>query len=64
MMFDPTQPYSEQKDALIERFNRGYLKELLAYANGNQAVASSVAQLDRTYLGRLLAKYGMNARRG
>ncbi len=64
MMFDPTQPYSEQKDALIERFNKGYLKELLAYANGNQAVAASVAQLDRTYLGRLLAKYGMNARRG
>ncbi len=61
--FDPTRPYAEQKDEVVDQFTRGYLKGLLAYANGNQAAAAKAANLDKTYLGRMLAKYGMNARR-
>ncbi len=60
---DPTQPYAEQKDAMIDEFTRAYLKALMAYANGNQAAAARIAQLDRTYLGRLLQKYGLSPRR-
>jgi transcriptional regulator with GAF, ATPase, and Fis domain len=62
LTFDPTRPYTEQKDALLDEFTRGYLKGLLAYANGNQAAAAKIAKMDKTYLGRLLAKYDLNAR--
>jgi DNA-binding NtrC family response regulator len=51
-------PYAEQKDALIERFTRVYLERLMAHTKGNQSQAARLAGLDRTYLGRLLAKVG------
>jgi transcriptional regulator with GAF, ATPase, and Fis domain len=60
---DPTMPYAEQKDVVIDDFTRAYLRALIAYSNGNQAAAARIAQLDRTYLGRLLQKYGINPRR-
>jgi DNA-binding NtrC family response regulator len=50
--------YAEQKDAIVERFTRIYLDRLMAHANGNQSQAARLAGLDRTYLGRLLAKTG------
>ena len=56
---DPTQPYAEQKEHFVERFTRAYLKALLRYANGNQAAAARIGKLDRTYLGRMMAKYGL-----
>jgi transcriptional regulator with GAF, ATPase, and Fis domain len=56
---DPTEPYTEQKDRFVEQFTRAYLKSLLRYANGNQAAAARIGKLDRTYLGRLMAKYGL-----
>ena len=58
---DPTQPYAEQKDTIVDDFTRAYLKALMAYANGNQAAAARIADLDRTYLGRMLSKYGLRA---
>src|SRR5439155_327140 len=51
---DPTMAYAEQKDAMIDEFTRAYLRALIAYTSGNQAAAARIAQLDRTYLGRLL----------
>jgi DNA-binding NtrC family response regulator len=51
--------YSEQKEELCERFTRIYLQALMARANGNQSTAAKLAGLDRTYLGRLLAKHGL-----
>jgi hypothetical protein len=63
LTFDPTRPYAEQKDAVVDDFTRGYLKGLLGYTNGNQAASAKIAQMDKTYLGRLLAKHGLNARR-
>lgn len=58
-MVDPSGAYADQKDALIDRFTRRYLEALIRYTEGNQSVAARIAGLDRTYLGRLLAKYGI-----
>lgn len=54
---DPARPYAELKDALVERFTERYLRELLRHTAGNQSVAARLAGMDRTYLGRLLARY-------
>jgi len=62
-MADPRRPYAEQKDELVERFTALYLEVLLDAAGGNQTVAARWAGLDRGYLGRLIAKYGVQKRR-
>ena len=36
-----------------------YLRSLMEHANGNQSYAARLAGLDRGYLRRLLAKYGL-----
>ena len=59
-MVDLRRPFLEQKDELGDRFTRLYLRALLAHAQGNQAAAARVAGIDRTYLGRLLTKFGMS----
>jgi DNA-binding NtrC family response regulator len=56
---DPSRSYEEQKEAMNEIFTHAYLQKLMAAANGNQSLAARTAGLDRTYLGRLLLKYGM-----
>ncbi len=53
---DLSRPYLEQRDALVDRFTRAYLEALLAHTGGNQTAAAQIAGLDRTYLGRLIAK--------
>jgi len=61
MFADPGRPYEEQKEAMNAMFTRSYLQKLMAAANGNQSLAARTAGLDRTYLGRLLLKYGMRS---
>jgi DNA-binding NtrC family response regulator len=56
---DLTKPFVEQRDALADDFARVYLEALLAHTGGNQTAAAQVAGLDRTYLGRLMARLGM-----
>ncbi|MBL9027582.1 MAG: sigma 54-dependent Fis family transcriptional regulator [Myxococcales bacterium] len=56
---DPTRPYAELKDALVERFTARYLHGLMRHTSGNQSVAARLAGVDRTYLGRLLAKHNL-----
>lgn len=56
---DPSCSYEEQKEAMNAIFTSAYLHKLMAAANGNQSLAARTAGLDRTYLGRLLLKYGM-----
>jgi len=51
-------PFLEQRDDLTNRFTALYVDRLLAESGGNQTVAARMAGLDRTYLGRLLAKLG------
>lgn len=58
-LVDPARPYAEQKDDIVDRFTRAYLQALLARCGGNQTVAARVAGLDRSYLGRLVAKLGV-----
>jgi transcriptional regulator with GAF, ATPase, and Fis domain len=58
-MIDPTLPYAEQKEAFLEQFGRAYIVTLLRYTDGNQAAAARIGKLDRTHLGRMMAKYGL-----
>ena len=55
---DIAQTYADQKDALFERFTRVYLQRLMLGAKNNQSEAARVSGLDRTYLRKLLAKFG------
>jgi len=59
---DVGRPYGDQKDRLVDRFTEEYLRALLAHTAGNQTVAARLAGLDRGYLGRLLARYGLTQR--
>lgn len=53
---DPKLPYAEQKERLLAQFSRIYLTELLKSTAGNQSEAARVSGLERSYLGKLLAK--------
>ena len=55
-------PYLVQRDAMIEAFTRRYVASLLEHTKGNQSEAARLAGLDRTYLGRLMTKYGFRTR--
>jgi transcriptional regulator with GAF, ATPase, and Fis domain len=56
---DPTLPYADQKETFLEQFSRAYIVALLRYTGGNQAAAARIGKLDRTHLGRMMAKYGL-----
>jgi two-component system, NtrC family, nitrogen regulation response regulator GlnG len=56
---DPEKPYQDQKDAFSSRFTRTYLKLLLARTGGNQSEAARVSGVDRSYLGKLIVKHGV-----
>ncbi len=58
-LVDVRRGYAEQKDEITDRFTRVFLQALLAHTGGNQSQAARLAGLDRTYLGRLLVKYGL-----
>ncbi len=62
-LVDVRRPYAEQKDELQERFMRIYLEQLLAYTNGNQTAAARISGLDRSYIGKLLARFKITPRR-
>jgi len=56
---DTRRTYADQKDTLVDRFTEIYLRQLMADAKGNQSEAARMADLDRAYLRKLLAKYGL-----
>jgi DNA-binding NtrC family response regulator len=56
---DVRRPYGEQKDFVNDIFTRVYLQALLTHTRGHQTQAAKLAGLDRSYLGRLLVKYGL-----
>lgn len=58
-LVDIAVPYAELKEQLVARFTRIYLTQLLGHTKGNRSEAARVAQLDRTYLGRLVGKLGV-----
>ncbi len=55
-------PYLAQRDALVDAFTRKYVTALLQHTAGNQSEAARIAGLDRTYLGRMIAKLGLGSR--
>jgi transcriptional regulator with GAF, ATPase, and Fis domain len=54
---DLGRPYAALKEKLVDEFTRVYLDELLDHTRGNQSAAARIADLDRTYLGRLVQKH-------
>jgi hypothetical protein len=56
---DPDLPYAEQKERFSDWFTRTYLQMLITRTNGNQSEAARISGLDRSYLGKLLAKHGV-----
>ena len=56
---DVERPWGEQKDRVVDVFARVYLQALIAHTGGNQTLAAKLAGLDRSYLGKLLAKHGL-----
>ena len=54
---DYMKPFKEAKEALIERFEREYLKRLLARNSYKIARAAREAKIDRKYLYMLISKH-------
>ena len=51
-------PYKVAKEALIDQFERGYVRAVIAACNGNMTKAARMAGIDRMYLHRLVQKHG------
>jgi len=56
---DYMKPFKEAKEALIERFEREYLKRLLARNSNKIARAAREAKIDRKYLYMLIDKHSI-----
>jgi DNA-binding protein Fis len=59
-LVDVGRSYAAQKEELCERFTRIYLQALMVHTAGNQTAAAKLAELDRSYLGRLLTKHRLS----
>jgi DNA-binding NtrC family response regulator len=53
-------PFKEAKGALVDEFEQGYLRDLLARSGGNVSKAAREAGIERAYVQRLLRKHGLN----
>ena len=52
-------PFKDAKNALTDRFERGYLTAMLEATGGNISEAARRADIDRVYLLRLMGRYGL-----
>jgi DNA-binding NtrC family response regulator len=52
---------AEARKLAVERFERGYLTQLLKRAQGNISEASRLAQIDRSNLRRIMGRAGIEA---
>jgi two-component system response regulator GlrR len=59
--FDPGVPFRAAKERHLARWERDYLRELLALAGGNVARAARLARMDRTHLRELIDRHGVLA---
>ncbi len=57
--FRADRPFHEAKDALIARFEREYLSDLVQRAGGNLSAAARMAGLERKFLYKLLERSGL-----
>jgi DNA-binding NtrC family response regulator len=56
---DPTRTYADQKQEIVDLFTRAYLERLLDTTSGNQSEAARLSGLERSYLGKLIARLGL-----
>jgi DNA-binding NtrC family response regulator len=59
---DATEPYKDQKSAVIADFEERYVRLLMKEHGGNVSAAARVAGIDRMSLHKILARYGLDAR--
>ena len=59
-MIDFHAPFHDAKDALIGRFEREYLAQVIARTQGNMSEAARQAGIDRTTLYRLMDKHELS----
>jgi len=52
-------PYKDARRALLDDFERRYVERLLERTGGNVSAAAREAQMDRTYLIKLVARHGL-----
>ena len=57
LTFDPSVPFRDAKNQAIARWERWYIRELLAHTNGNLSQAARIVQSDRSYLRKLVRRY-------
>ena len=55
-------PYKDARRSVLEAFELSYVTRLLAATNGNVAAAAREAQMDRTYLIKLVQRHGLGTR--
>jgi len=54
--------YKDARRSVLEAFELRYVTRLLAAAGGNVAAAARQAQMDRTYLIKLVQRHGLRTR--
>ncbi|NUO48852.1 MAG: sigma-54-dependent Fis family transcriptional regulator, partial [Polyangiaceae bacterium] len=59
-LLDVERPYAELKELFLQRFTKVYLEALLARTGGNQSEAARISGLDRSYVGKMLGRYGVS----
>ena len=64
LAFRADRPFHEAKDALVARFEREYLADLLARAGGNLSQAARLAGLERKFLYKVLERAGLRQKDG
>ena len=60
LRLDYSRPFKEAKEALVTRFEREYIRQLLSRTGGNMAKAAREAGIDRKYLYMLMKKHDMS----
>jgi DNA-binding NtrC family response regulator len=64
LAFKADQPFHAAKDALVARFEREYLEDLVKRAGGNLSQAARIAGLERKFLYKLLERAGLRTKAG
>jgi two-component system response regulator GlrR len=59
--FDPTQSFRASKEAVVTRWERAYLVDLVRHCRGNVSRAARAARMDRNHLRDLLRRHGIDA---
>jgi DNA-binding NtrC family response regulator len=60
-LFDPTQSFRASKEAVVTRWERSYLVDLVRRCRGNVSRAARAARMDRNHLRDLLRRHGIDA---